>query len=416
MEKQTMIKKIILLMLLGYSMQPSLIFATDVCDQLNSYKNVLDCALENHPDLIRGKRALFQADSFEDKAGQIPNPELVMKVTRGNNLGDNLENNQFDLPFTIETGGKRSARIEKALAEKDQVASEFLKTKEEVYIFVLKTLHRIRQIHMEKGIMEEALQTFSTIQRQYKSRPKLVPEQAVSLSVFQLAEGDYKLRKTLLDTEENTLERSIEVATGKKFPHGSSILPERISNWPDFSSSFELKGSDIRLSQADFKIAQADLELAKSDSWPNLKIGPTVENLAEGPFTWWTYGFNLSMDLPLFHVNGGGRAVARAGLMKSERSLELRKMELNQLQNILLAQYKKSVNALKDSVSFSEVENKHKSVEKQFIRGVVPSSLVIEAHRQMVDYASNQNEQELIALGSLLKLKALEGSLFEIKQ
>ncbi len=412
-----MIIKLISLLVIGYFIRPSLILAADSCAQLNTFKDILDCALENHPDLIRGKKALFQADSFEDQAGQIPNPELDMKVTRGNNMGDNLANNQIDLPFTIQLGGKRSARIEKALAEKDQVASEFLKTKENVYISVLKTLHRIRQVHMEKGILEEALETFLKIQRQYKSRPKLGPEQEVSLGIFQLAEGDYKLRKTLLDTEENTLERNIEVATGKKFPHDKPVLPPKKSDWPDYSlNSLELRGSDIRLSQAEFKIAQADLELAKSDSWPDLKIGPTVENISEGPIRWWTYGINLSLPLPLFNVNGGGRAVARAGLLKSERSLELRKMELNQLQNILLTQYQKSVRSLKESVSFSEVESRHISVERQFVRGVVPSSLVIEAHRQMVDYASSQNEQELIALEALLKLKALEGSLFEKKQ
>ncbi len=413
MEKQIMIKKIISLIMLGFLIRPSLIIAADVCDQLNSYEDVLDCALEKHPDLVRGQKALFQADSFEDKAGQIPNPELVTKFTRGSNLGDNLANNQIDLPFNIEIGGKRSARIEKALAEKDQVASEFLKTKEDVYIFVLKTLYRIRQVHMEKGILEEALEIFAKIQRQYKSRPKLGPEQEVSLSVFQLAEGDYKLRKTLLETEENTLERTIEVAIGKKFPHDKSILPPKKTDWPDYSlNGVELKGSDIRLSQAEFQIAKADLELAKSDSWPDIKIGPTIENLSEGPFHWWTYGINFSMPFPIFNINGGGRAVARAGLLKSERSLELRKMELNQFQSILLTQYQKSVSSLKQSVSFSEVENKHKSVERNFGRGVVPSSLVIEAHRQMIDFASSQNEQELIALLSLLKLKALEGSLF----
>lgn len=412
-----MIKKIISFLLFCCFIQPGLTIGAEICDQINSSQDILDCALEKHPDLVRANKFLIQADAFEDQAGQIPNPELVTKFTRGNNLGDDLANNQIDLPFTIQVGGKRSARIEKALAEKDQVFSEFLKTKENVYIFVLKTLHRIRQVHMEKGILEEALQTFSKIQRQYKSRPKLGPEQETSLSVFQLAEGDYKLRKTLLETEENTLERSIEVAIGKPFPHDKPVLPPKKSNWPDyFLNGSELKGSDFRLSNAEFKIAQADLELAKSDSWPDIKIGPTIENLSEGSFQWWTYGINFSIPLPIFNINGGGRAVARAGLLKSEKSLELRKMELNQFQNILLTQYQKSVRALMESVSFEEIENKHRSVERNFGRGVIPSSLVIEAHRQMIDYASSQNEQELIALEALLKLKALDGSLFEIKQ
>lgn len=105
--------------------------------------------------------------------------------------------------------------------------------------------------------------------------------------------------------------------------------------------------------------------------------------------------------------------MANAGLMRAEQSLELRKRELGQQRKILLNQYQKSSKALKESVSLTDIEKKHKSVERQFERGVISSSLVIEAHRQMVDFTKSQNELELNALESLWRLKALDGSLFE---
>lgn len=391
-------------------------FSADKCGELKTPKDILNCAMENHPDLIRGTRAVHQSEFFEDKAKQIPNPEIDYEASFGKSDGKQLSNKELDIPFTFEIGGKKSSRIEKALAEKDQISSEFLKTREDVYIFVLKTLHRIRQVYSELVLLDEALETFSKIQKQYGTRPKLDPEQEVSLNVFQLAEGDYKLRKSLLETEENKLVKIMSVSLGREFPHIDSVLPQKFEKWPEYlNGNRELKGSDFKISEAELKVAQTNLELEKSESWPDLKIGPHLQSISEGPLDWKVYGFSISIALPIFNVNAGGRAVAKAGLMKAEKSFELRKMELNQFRNILITQYKKAVKSLEESFSISGLEIKHKSVERQFSRGLIPSTLVIEAHRQMIDFTTSQNEQELIALEALLRLRALDGTIFEEK-
>lgn len=390
-------------------------FASQACDSLNTPKDVLECALDSHPDLVRGKGSLKQADSLEDQAAQRPNPELSARSLFGKNEGESVTGHEVNLAHTFELGGKRSARIEKANAEKAQISSEFLKTKEEVYISISKILYRTRQVHSEIRTIDEALNTFERIQKQFKVRPRLAPEQEVSLSVFQLAEGDYKLRKSALESEENSLERSLEVAIGKEFPHGKeTILPPPQKNWPDLQiGNGDFKGSDFKVAVSELKNAQAEMEMAKGASWPDLKLGPSLQSQSQGSNQYLTYGLNLTLPLPLYQANGGGRAVAAAGLMRAEQSLELRKRELGQQRKILFNQYQKSSKALKESASLSEIEKKHKSVERQFERGVISSSLVIEAHRQMVDFTKSQNEQELNALEAMWRLKALEGSLFE---
>ncbi len=389
------------------------IHASDTCSSINTLKDILLCATENHPDLIRGKGSLKQADSLEYQASQRPNPELNVKSVYGKNSGESIVGNEFNLAHTFEIGGKRAARIGKANAEKEQVSSEFIKTKENVYISVLRTLYRIRQVHSEMNALDEALDTFSKLKKMYKSRPRLAPEQEVSLNVFQLAEGDYKLRKSNLEAEEYALERSIEVAIGEDFPHKDSILPERKQNWPEFLANNEFKGSQMRLTQSELKNAQAEVELARSNSWPDLKIGPTIQSQTEGSHTYLTYGLNVTLPIPLFQANEGGRAVAETGLSRAEQSLELRKKELNQEYKILQNQYQKATKSLKESASLSEMERKHLTVDKQFARGVISTSLIIEAHRQMLDFTKAQNEQELMALEALLRLQALQGNLFE---
>ncbi|MBL7672243.1 MAG: TolC family protein [Bdellovibrionaceae bacterium] len=391
------------------------VFASQACDSLNTPKDVLECALDSHPDLVRGKGSLKQAESLGDQAAQRPNPELSARSLFGKNEGESVTGHEVNLAHTFELGGKRSARINKANAEKEQISSEFLKTKEEVYISISKILYRIRQVHAEIRTVDEALNTFERIQKQFKVRPRLAPEQEVSLSVFQLAEGDYKIRKSTLESEENALERSLEVAIGKEFPHGKdSLLPPPQKTWPELQAGGgEFRGSDFKLAISELKNAQAEMEIAKGASWPDLKLGPSVQSQSQGSNQYLTYGVNLTLPLPLYQANGGGRAVASAGLMRAEQSLELRKRELGQHRKILLNQYQKSSKALKESVSLPDIEKKHKSVERQFERGVISSSLVIEAHRQMVDFTKSQNELELNALESLWRLKVLDGSLFE---
>lgn len=409
-----MSKFLVTALILGHLLDARSSSASESCVALNTPKNVVDCAIANHPNLVRGRLSIQQADSFNKRARQRPNPELNVKSVYGKNLGDTVGESEFNLSHTFEIGGKRSARMEQAAAEKEQVAAEFLRTQEDVYIFVLKTLYRIRQVHSEMEILDEALGTFAKIQKQFRSRPRLTPEQEVSLSVFQLAEGDYKLRKSALETEEYALERGIEVAIGRDFPHKDSLLPGRRQSWPDYSThEGEFKGSEFRIAESDLKNATAEMELARSASWPDIKLGPSLQFQTENPNDYWTYGLNLTLPLPLFQVNGGNRAVAATGLTKAEQNLELTRRELSQERNILLDQYRRAVKSLKESVSVLEIEKKHKAVERQFERGVISSTLVIEAHRQMVDFNKSRNERELTALETLARLRALEGSLLE---
>lgn len=385
------------------------------CSIPNTSDSILECVLSKHPNLIRESASIKQGEEMERQAAQRPNPELSVKSVYGKNLGEKMSSTEFSLAHTVEFGGKRSARIEKASAEKQLIDSQMLRTKEDVYTSTLRTLHRIRQVHSEIKTLEEALSTFRKIQQQYKSRPRLSPEQEASLNVFQLAEGDYKLRKNALEMEENALETNIEVSMGIDFPHNDSILPTRIKNWPILLEKMkpEIAGSDIQLAKSQLTSAQAELSLSQGDSWPDLKIGPTFESQTEGKTHYWNYGVNLTFPLPLFHINGGGRAVAAAGLMRAEKNLHLRRKELSKTRQTLITQYQMAASTLMDSLSISEIDKKHTAVEKQFERGVVSSSLVIEVHRQMVDFTKTQNEQELIALETLWKLKILDGTLFE---
>lgn len=390
----------------------------EACKRLASAQDVLDCALANHPEAQRARLSNLQADNFESAASQRPNPELGGKSVYGKSLGDTVLNHEVSLSVPIELGGKRGARMEKALAEKDTVTASSQRSREEVLLATLHALYRIRQAKDELHTLDEALETFGRIQRQFRSRPRRTPEQEVSLGVFDVAEGDYQLRKAALETELATHTLEIELAIGREFQPIDAVLPVKRRSWPRMNNNLPVasfKGSAMNSARAGLKLAEAELSVAQSLSWPALRLGPSFESQTSGPFTFQTYGLNLLFELPLFQINGGGRAVARTGLDLAERSLSLREREVANQRKVLLIRYENAVRAIEASFSHKELERKHRSTDALFSRGIIPSSLVIEAHRQIVDFTKNQNEQELSALEALWQLYVLEGRAFEEK-
>jgi outer membrane protein TolC len=164
---------------------------------------------------------------------------------------------------------------------------------------------------------------------------------------------------------------------------------------------------------AQVNAAQAEFQVAKSEAWPTLTVGPSVKMVEESRASDQLVGFNVSLPIPLFNVNVGGRAAASANvqLAESRKQYGLREQELEKEK--LLKIYDQSVKYLSTSLSHQEIERRHEEAEKLFIKGVVPSSMVIEAHRTSFELEHARHERELKALEALLGLYVIEGTLLE---
>ncbi len=385
------------------------------CSSIKNAKDILLCALQNHPDIKREKAALRQSESLEDQAEQRPNPEVDVQAF-GQSLDSNKMNTQISIAHTVELGGKRGARIENATAQFENSGVHLQKAKEEVTQNTVSALYRLRQITQEIDVLNEALATFDKIQKQFKTRPKLSPDLQVSFGVFQLASGDYKLRKITLLQEQLNHEAYLKLATGLTILKISSHLPKRKEKWPDFSENIDtnkLTGSYMRSALVGLKLADAEYELEKSESWPSVKIGPAFQQTVDGPGQYNSFGAVLTFPLPLLNINGGGREIGFRGKQKAEINLGLRHQEINVERERLIESYKVTLQGLSTAVSITDIEKKHHNMEKLYYRGLVSAPLVIEAHRQIVDYTKNLNEQELKAVQTLWSLYILEGRLNE---
>ena len=113
------------------------------------------------------------------------------------------------------------------------------------------------------------------------------------------------------------------------------------------------------------------------------------------------------------NANGAGRAAASAQvqLAESRKQYGLKEQELQKEE--LLKVYDRSVEFLSASLSHDDIERRHQDAEKLFLKGVVPSALIIESHRTSYELERTRHERELKALEALLGLYAIEGKILE---
>jgi cobalt-zinc-cadmium efflux system outer membrane protein len=389
-------------------------FSATECRPLDNPDNILDCAFKRHPELKVSQEGLNQSIKLESFARQIPNPELDMRSTYGSAQGQKIGTTEVNLGFVLQLGGKRRARIQEAWAQQAEANALLLKTKEDVYISTFSTLIRLRQLADEIDSIEHAMDEFSKIQNLYRSYGRLNAEQQISMDIFMLAHADYRARKTSLILEQQKCQRNLQFILGEPIVLKESIYPAELKSWPRIETNDDLNGSGIKLAQASIKEAEAELKSAESQSWPDLRLGPSLEQQRQGESKFESYGFNLSIPIPLFNLNQGGRAFAQAGLNRAQANLSAQTSLLLTEKQVMIQQFNTLIDSLKALPSIEAVEKKHENAENFFKRGLLSTSLMVEYHRQIVDLILDKNELELTAMQSLWKIYAIEGKLFPV--
>lgn len=379
-------------------------------------QTVVECALKHHPSILTALAGIQQADELEPVAGQRPNPEFESQFTFGKTSGDNIVNGEITLAHVWELGGKRVARLARAKAERELAQASLDEAKENVFIELAESLVRLKQIASEKEVLAEALQSFSSITNALRKRALKNPEQEASLLIYDLARSDYRIRQATLESEEQSELRKLSLATGFAMSLSNRIHPNSRTAWPTLKPGTEtINSASWKRTQAELHLEEANLALARSDSWPDVRLGPTMQTERQGAETLNTYGIALALPLPLYQQNGAGRSHARLGLSKAETALASMRRTLETEYEREYAIYQAAINSLRETKPFVELEREHRKIENLIERGLIQSSLVIEAHRQMFDLTRSAHEQELNATRALLQLRRIEGRLLEEK-
>lgn len=379
-------------------------YAGSECEKLETPNDVLRCVVYNHAAIQVGKAQVNEVALGVDVASQRPNPEFEFEGTDRIGTGYNAE---VALLHTFELGGKRSARMRVAERERDLTKADLLSRKEQLSVQTVSDLYRLRQIEHELSIVDEIVSTFKKITRQYSKAGRLNPEDKMSKSVFSMALEENKLKRNSLINERQGILARIEAGLGRKLTITKNLLPKIKRDWSDLASG-KLSGSQILKAKTRLELSNANYNLERSESWPNLSIGPKIEIENSGT-TETQYGLALSIPIPLYQANGGGRARALSGVQRNEIELKYTKTRLERQKEYLHEVYRRVSDGITKTLSNEQVELKHKDLHKMIKRGVVSAPIVIELHRQIMDYYEQLHEQELEGVQALWKIAALEG-------
>ncbi|MCB0308138.1 MAG: TolC family protein [Bdellovibrionales bacterium] len=386
------------------------------CQTLSTVKEVLACVVEAHPRVIASKLEIEKAGKLEDVARQRQNPNLTTRNLFPVSSQASGVSSEVDLSQPIELGGKRKGRIESARAWGILASTSLRVVEESILLETLLHLYRLRQIENELEVYDETISTYGHIQKQFKRRSRLTPEQQVATSVFHLAEVDTLFQKTSLLTEKNALLSAMEYALGQKFTLQTSLLPVLSLDAVKKTSESKVVKSNslVEQSKAHIHLSQAEIESQKTQRWPNLNLGPSYDgNSLGGKGENHTVGFNLSFAIPILQHNKAGIILARQEAAMTEKNLELQLKSIEVQKKKWKLQHDLAISALESGIKSEDIESKHKKIESLYNRGFLPSSMVIEAHRQVLDYTRHQHEQEILATESRYQLYILEGRLFE---
>lgn len=392
------------------------LYATEVeknaCSPTN-YSELVRCLEKNSSEAKIFDQQLKSASKLEDVASEWVNPDLDVEHVR---KGSEKSETTASLLFTLKLGGKRDAMIAEAKSEFEKALADRSLNISQYRLGIILSLYRLSHLKSEIKFEEESVSTFAKIVRQFENRAALSPEQDVSLSVFKMAQDDHQLRLAKLKSEED---KTLQILTATTAISKEAILknlPGKKDRWPEIAQSYQSSSSpQFKKAEADLKLARSLKNKADSEAWPDLKIGPSLRSTREEQGTGETfYGAALSMPIPAFSQNTGARAYQAQKVVEADLIFEQARRNLESQRKSLEERYKKTVNSLKNTIRSNVLIERHEKVEKQFFKGLVSSSLVIEAHRQLFELEERRNSTELEAIEAYGQLLILNNQFEEV--
>lgn len=380
------------------------------CDA-KTYQQLVSCGVTSSTDIAISVQSLKSAQGLVGVAGQRFNPGLNADSVHRNGGSES----NITLLFPVRLGGKRDALIREATSEALRTSESAKLDIQQSRLSFMLGLYRLSQIKRELNLANETLETYSKIVGQFQGRPALSPEQDVSLSVFRMALADYRLRVTTLESDELGLFAQLTAVTGLPKETIAANLPKPKTDWLDVTSVSGTEGSpQVKIANADLELARSRKDRADSEAWPDLLIGPSLKGVRENGETNTYVGAAISLPLPILNRNAAGKSYAEQKVVEAELSYTLAQRRANATREELVNRYTQTRLSLEKSLSLDALKGKHERIEKQFFKGLVPSPLVIEGHRQLFDLEQRRNTSELEAIEALGRLLILDNKFAEV--
>lgn len=294
-------------------------------------------ALASNGELAAARLDIERARARLRQAGLRPNPALDFEQTTGRLTGSPGETEiSVGLALPLELGGKRGRRIDLARAELQAVEAEVADRERrltvEVRVLYVEALASIRELGTLEELNTLDIQTTRVVQARVnegETAPIELNQLRVEVDRLRsrraLVEG--RLQATLLRLKSLTGLAATELLQLREDINTPSLPTPPTSL--DAAIEIALRSRpDLKLARLNEEVAQAGLRLARAQGVPEVT-----------PFTKYTYGrsvfddtpvgvlrdrdklltFGVSIGIPVFNRNQGGKAEAAAAINQAER-------------------------------------------------------------------------------------------------
>lgn len=386
----------------------------ELCAQVHSFKDFYKCSIEKHPKFRISQLKAEEGAAAVEKASQWENPELSIKSLGGDKAGEKMGETELEATVSVSQLWLRSSRQDIAEAEKKLTQVESQEMRLELQKQMIRDLYRMRQLMGELELVSETLETFSSIRKQYQSKFVRGPEQEITLSLVELASSDYELKKNHLMLEKAEIDSRLKAMWGDSFEVKNEFLPSVKTKWPELNLAKSMNHSfETQKFKLENEKAIAEKQLAQKESWPTFAVGGVINRTTEGPTQYMNYGVLAKLSLPLFSLNGGARRLAETKAVQTQLLSDWALKKSDNDKEILLQKYRSSVESLQKISNSEQVQKRHKKIDLLFKQGLASGGLIIELHRQIIEYTESQNEHENSAIESFLEVKTINGENFE---
>lgn len=370
---------------------------------------------KNHPKIQQNNNALIAKEKSIQYLNTWTNPELSLDVAKGKDADGKTQKMGASLMQPIELNGKKRANfnLSKAQMQKESVSVE--KENEEILVESALKIHKLAQIYRIIPLYKETREAFEKILKNKLQRPSLSPEEEVEKEALILAIRDNDLKVARLENEKDYLKKHINYYAKVDCDLNLQVLPSAV-DWlkvnpgqtADSQNSLSLKEARLELERA-----KKNLVLQEKESVSTIKIGPTfeVEELQGKKYN--TFGLSLSFDLPLSGQSKYLRQSAQYEISNASEVLKEKEAEEKIDKDLWMRKFSDLKKTLVENKKNNQLEKKHDRIESLFRRGIISTGLVIESHRQLLEFANTHDEFELSALEALWQIHSLEGNVFK---
>jgi cobalt-zinc-cadmium efflux system outer membrane protein len=366
--------------------------------------DVYKCIFDNHPSLehLKFRGAEFQAR--EITAIQTPSAEIEAKT----GLSGKSEF-EIEILQPLDIGGRVEARKGYAQAENRLSATNDNFLSGEIARSIAENLTKLRQIEQNLAIIREARASTTKITKLLKAKIILTPEDRTTLGLMNMYEFGLNQRARLIEAEQESLKALIE-STARVSLSGISWKKELSKKkWPALSSYDDLVPLEVRSAQAELALAHAEIRQVSTESSPTLSVGPTLKHEYEKKKLTW--GVIVNLTLPSSNIKRGEQALAQVHAQQAEAKLKAASaLETGRLES-LKKTYEKSVLSLESAPQIGTIKEVISGVEKQFTRGLIQPSALIETYRSALETLEAINETELQAVRAYFEHETALGKL-----